>query len=201
MADETLPTSPTILDWLRDPTNVRGWEAFATNYRAPIKRWCLKYGLREPDAEDLTQDLMMDITDKIESYDRTKGKFRQWLKAVTHHACVDVFRQQKREPRFQEFVDANFDRVESELEPELDDHARTEVLRVAMQDVKLNVKPNDWQIFYETVFEQRPAAEIAEAHGKTLAAVHQIKYRVQRKIKEKSLELDEANTDGALPNE
>jgi RNA polymerase sigma factor (sigma-70 family) len=198
MTDETCPTTGTILDWVRDPSNRSAWETFAVRYRAKIKSWCLRNGLQEPEAEDVSQGILLLICDKIKSYDQEKGRFRHWLKTITYHSCIDFFRQEKTR-RFQALLD-NIPARE-DLERELDGQARTEALRVALEEVQAGVTPRDWEIFEAMTFKKQPTAELARKHGITKAAVHQAKYRVQEKVKARALELGEAGDDMDLPDE
>lgn len=61
-------------------------ELFA-RYRAPIYNFVLNRGFREHDAEDLTQEVFLRISREgfLRKADRTKGKFRTLLLAVTRH--------------------------------------------------------------------------------------------------------------------
>jgi RNA polymerase sigma factor (sigma-70 family) len=198
MTDETCPTTGTILDWVRDPSNRSAWETFAVRYRAKIKSWCLRNGLQEAEAEDVSQGILLLIRDKIQSYDQEKGRFRHRLKTITYHCCIDFFRQEKTR-RFQSLLD-NIPARE-DLERELDDQARTEALRVALEEARAGVTPRDWHIFEEMTFRKRSADELAREHGITRAAVYMAKHRVLEKVKARALELGEAGDDMDLPDE
>jgi RNA polymerase sigma-70 factor (ECF subfamily) len=192
MGDETPRTTGTILDWVRDPSNRSGWDAFAARYRDRIGSWGRRNGLQAADAEDLAQGIVMLMRDKIGSYDPEEGRFRDWLKTVTRNACVDFFRQAEKR-RYRPLLDDPPAR--QDLERDLDDQARTEVLRVALEQVRSCVPPRDWQIFEETTFEKRPAAGLAEEHGIGRTAVYMVKHRVREMVKARARELGESGDD------
>jgi RNA polymerase sigma-70 factor (ECF subfamily) len=199
MSDETTcPTTGTIFDWVRDPSNRSAWETFAVRYRERIRSWSRRNGLREPDAEDLAQGIVLLMRDRINSYDREKGRFRDWLRTVTRNACMDFFRQAEKR-RCQPLLDDL--PVREDLERELDDQARTEVLRIALEQVRSSVPPRDWRIFEEMTFRKRPAAELAQEHGIGKTAVYMVKHRVREKVKASVLELGGADDTMGLPDE
>ena len=92
MVDAPLPTTRlTLLTQLRqDPSDQAGWEEFVERYGRHIYRWCRQWKLQDADAEDVTQDILVKLTQKLRAfaYDPSRS-FRGWLKTVAHHACKD----------------------------------------------------------------------------------------------------------------
>src|SRR6516165_11631544 len=92
MANVTLPTTRvTLLAQLRqDPSDQAGWEEFVERYGRHIYRWCRRWNLQDADAEDVTQDILVKLIQKLRAftYDPSRS-FRGWLKTVTHHAWRD----------------------------------------------------------------------------------------------------------------
>src|SRR3954454_15463345 len=92
MADATLPpTRATLLTLLReDPLDQAGWDEFVERYGRHIYRWCRQWNLQDADAEDVTQDILVKLTQKLRvfAYDPSRS-FRGWLKTVAHHAWRD----------------------------------------------------------------------------------------------------------------
>ena len=92
MADATLPTTRvTLLTQLRqDPSDQAGWDEFVERYGRHIYRWCRQWKLQDADAEDVTQDILVKLTQKLRAfaYDPSRS-FRGWLKTVAHHAWRD----------------------------------------------------------------------------------------------------------------
>ncbi len=84
-------TSVTLLNLLRDDEKQRvGWEEFVLRYRPKILGWCRKWGLQEADAEDVTQSVLVKLTEKMRSFRYDPSfSFRRWLRTVTHNTCID----------------------------------------------------------------------------------------------------------------
>ena len=85
-------TSLTLMERLRQfPRNAEAWERFVDLYRPKIYGWCRVWGLQEADAEDVAQDVITKLTQKMAhfDYDRTRC-FRAWLKTITQHALSDL---------------------------------------------------------------------------------------------------------------
>src|SRR5262249_36898959 len=92
MADAPLPTTRvTLLARLRqDSTDEAAWDEFVEHYGRHIYRWCRHWKLQDADAEDVTQDILVKLTQKLRTfaYDPSLS-FRGWLKTVAHHAWRD----------------------------------------------------------------------------------------------------------------
>src|ERR1700730_17958938 len=92
-------TRITLLGRLRrDPTNQKAWNEFVDQYGPKIMGWCQKWNLQEADAQDVTQNVLLKLAEKLRdfTYDPS-GSFRAWLKTVAQHACSD-FRQSRQKP-------------------------------------------------------------------------------------------------------
>src|SRR5262245_23509745 len=92
MTDAKLPTTRvTLLTRLRrDPSDQAGWDEFVERYGRHIYRWCRRWKLQDADAEDVTQDILVKLTQKLRAfaYDPSRS-FRGWLKSVAHHTWRD----------------------------------------------------------------------------------------------------------------
>src|SRR5258707_2890599 len=92
MAAATLPTTRvTLLTQLRlDPSDQAGWDEFVECYGRHIYRWCRQWKFQDADAEDVTQDILVKLIQKLRAfaYDPSRS-FRGWLKTVAHHAWRD----------------------------------------------------------------------------------------------------------------
>src|SRR5207253_5331348 len=89
MAENPLPTTRvTLLTRLRQhPSDQADWNEFVERYGRHIYRWCRQWKLQEADAEDVTQTILVKLTQKLRAfaYDPSRS-FRGWLKTVAHHA-------------------------------------------------------------------------------------------------------------------
>src|SRR5438270_5617166 len=101
MTDVQLPTTRlSLLNQLRlDPSDQAGWDEFVERYGRHIYRWCRQWKLQDADAEDVTQNILVKLNQKLRAfaYDPSRS-FRGWLKTVAHHAWRD-FEDSRRRAR------------------------------------------------------------------------------------------------------
>src|SRR5881275_2146922 len=92
MADAPLPTTRLnlLIQLRQDPSDQAGWDEFVERYGRHIYRWCRQWKLQDADAEDVTQCILVKLTQKLRAfaYDPSRS-FRGWLKTVAHHAWRD----------------------------------------------------------------------------------------------------------------
>src|SRR6476646_2799972 len=155
MANGPLPTTRfTLLTQLRqDPTDQAGWDEFVERYGRHIYRWCRQWKLQDADAEDVTQDVLVKLTQKLRTfaYDPSRS-FRAWLKTVAHHAWRDFADGRRRATRYvtgdgqaQELMltlEAREDLVQR-----LEESFYLELLEAAQVRVLLRVAPRTWEAF------------------------------------------------------
>src|SRR5438105_15444832 len=101
MSDALIPTTRvTLLTQLRrDPSDQTCWGEFVERYGRHIYRWCRQWKLQDADAEDLTQNILVKLTQKLRAfaYDPSRS-FRSWLKTVAHHTWRE-FEESRRRAR------------------------------------------------------------------------------------------------------
>src|SRR5215472_13453057 len=92
MAVAPMPTTRvTLLARLQqDQTDQGAWDSFVEQYGRHIYRWCRQWKLQDADAEDVTQDILVRLAQKLRgfAYDPSRS-FRGWLKTLAHHAWRD----------------------------------------------------------------------------------------------------------------
>jgi DNA-directed RNA polymerase specialized sigma24 family protein len=85
-------TSPTLLGRLREtPTDPAAWAQFVDHYGRKVYGWCRLWGLQQADAEDVTQNVLVDLARQLRTFDyRPSGSFRAWLRTVAYRAWCDL---------------------------------------------------------------------------------------------------------------
>ncbi len=191
MAEErTPPTSPTLLGRLgRVPTDQAAWGEFAERYGAKIYGWCRGWHLQEADAEDVTQEVLAKLSQKMQSfaYDPARS-FRAWLKTVVHHAWRDFLAGRARRPtgsgdtgvlEMLQSVEARDD-----LMAELDEEFARDLLDEAMARVRARVQPHTWEAFRLLALEGLSGAEAASRLGIKVATAFVARSKVQKMLEE-----------------
>ena len=183
-------TSASLLARLgRSPSDGMAWEEFVRRYQPRIAQWCRHWGLQEADAQDVTQNVLLRLAEKMRTfvYDPSRS-FRAWLKTLTHHAWSD-FQEARRRPGLgsgDSQVALLLDSVEAreDLVRRLEEEFDRELLEEAMLRVRLRVQPQTWQAFALTALEGLSGAEAGERIPMSVGQVFVAKRRVQKMIQE-----------------
>lgn len=192
-------TSASLLARLRlAPADQTAWAEFVDRYGRKVYGWCRHWGLQEADAQDVTQDVLVRLADKMRefAYDPARS-FRAWLKTIARHAVSDFCTARgragasggSRAAEMLQSIEAREDLVR-QLEEEFD----REVLEEATARVRARVTPRSWRVFELTAFEGRSGVETAEALGMTVAAVFVAKCRVQKLLQEEVRRLEDTDS-------
>src|SRR5262249_40657267 len=162
-------TSATLLVRLRQfPADQTAWAEFTERYGRKIYAWCRQWNLQEADAEDVTQNVLLKLAEKMQTFDYDRERsFRAWLKTVTRHAWSDYWSGRKaiavggsQAVEFLRTVEAREDLVRR-----LNDEFDRELLDEAAARVRQRVTPRTWQAFELTAVEGRSRAETGGAVG------------------------------------
>jgi RNA polymerase sigma-70 factor (ECF subfamily) len=189
-------TRVTLLGRLRrDPSDQAAWSEFVEHYGPKIYGWCRKWGLQEADAQDVSQNVLLKLAQKLSEfrYDSSRS-FRAWLKTVTHHTWSDFLQGQQRAG--QGSGDSavgnlllNLEARDDLLKQIKEDFDR-ELMEEAMGRVRLRVAPQTWQAFVLTALEGLSGAEAAERIPMQIAQVFVAKRRVCRMLEQEVAALE-----------
>ncbi len=182
-------TSKSLLERLRQGSDQTAWTEFVHRYGQQIYRWCRAFGLQEADAEDVTQTVLVKLTDKLRAfcYDPSRS-FRAYLKTLTQYAWCDFLELHNRPGagtgdsamvQTLQTVQARDDLVQL-LNAEFDQ----ELLEEASERVRLRVEPHTWEAFRLTAVEGLSGAEAAARLSMKVATVFKAKSKVQQMLQE-----------------
>jgi RNA polymerase sigma-70 factor (ECF subfamily) len=191
MAVATFPTTcVSLLTQLRqDPSDQAGWDEFVERYGRHIYRWCRQWKLQDADAEDVTQDILVKLTQTLRAfaYDPSRS-FRGWLKTVAHHAWRDFADSRRHGQRGagRSPVQALMLTLEAreDLARRLEEAFDLELLEAAKVRVRLRVAPHTWEAFRLMAVERLPVAEVAVRVQLQVAMVYVAKSKVQKMLQE-----------------
>jgi RNA polymerase sigma-70 factor (ECF subfamily) len=191
MVVEPLPTTRvTLLTQLRqEPLDQAGWDEFVDRYGPHIYRWCRRWNLQDADAEDVTQNVLVKLAQKLPTfaYDPSRS-FRAWLKTVVHHAWRDF--EASRRPARPAADDSQVQdlmltlEAREDLAKKLEDAFDLELLETAKTRVRRRVAPHTWEAFCLLALEGLPVAEVAARVRLQVAMVYVAKSKVQRMLQE-----------------
>lgn len=188
-------TGSTLFDVLRNPADRAAWGRFAERYQPLIRQWCRRPGIDETTVDDVSQIVLQKLLLGIGKYDRRKGRFRHWLKAVTRKTAITFVTRERRagSPTPEETLEVLLAQSEAaaEFDKMLDEIIDREVLLIATQRVRLAVEPQTWEAFRLVALNGEPASAVAERLGLSLAAVYQANYRVRLRLQTEVQRLEE----------
>ena len=173
-------TRPSVLARARDGDAGE----FARIYSPLIYRMARRRGLDEHDAEDLMQQMMLELLRLLPKfrYDRSRGTFKGFLKKMTGNRVIDLYRKKKPllDPAALEGV---ADRDAEDPDEEFDREWQKAHLVAALDAVRPQVKPSTFQSFQLFALEGWPIEKVAETLGISRNQVSQNKRRVIQRLK------------------
>lgn len=143
-------------------------QAFAALYDhfAPrIKGWVMKMGAPAGKAEDIVQDVMLQIWRRAAQFDRARADAGTWIFAIARNRYIDLIRQEKRP----EIAIDDPVLVSDDATPEQALHARERADRVAAALSQLPTAQR--QIIEQSYFAELTQQEIATQDGLPLGTV------------------------------
>ncbi len=182
-------TRRSLIMRLGDWNDRKSWDEFYRTYWRLIYSVALKAGLREDEAWDVVQETVLTIAKQSVKgmYDPTKGSFKMWLWHITRWRINDQFRQRRkdtantltssdgseREP-LSDIPDTSGDTFTRIWDREWQNN----VMKAAIERVKMRVSPQQFQIFDYNVLRGMNAIEVRKKLGVSIAQVYLAKHRV-----------------------
>src|SRR5262249_8289727 len=150
----------------QEPTDQAAWEVFVERYGPHIYRWCRQWKLQDADAEDVTQDILLKLAQKLRAfaYDPSRS-FPGWLQTLAHHRWRDFLASPRRAQAArggnQVWELMGTLEAREDLIQQLQEAFDHELLDAAKVRVRLRVAPHTWEAFRLVALERLPVAEIA----------------------------------------
>lgn len=190
-------TSPTLLGRLRaQPENQTAWNHFVERYGSMIQGWCRRWGLQPSDAEDVTQNVLLQLAKQMSQFQLDPlGSFRAWLKTITYRAWCDFLKDRgKRDDKASggSTVLQVLGTLEAkdDLIHQMEEQWNRELLQQAMQRVRQRVQEHTWEVFRLMNQEGLSGPEVAKRLNMKVGAVWVAKSKVQKMIYEEVQRLD-----------
>ncbi|MCI0746831.1 MAG: sigma-70 family RNA polymerase sigma factor [Verrucomicrobia subdivision 3 bacterium] len=207
MADpeELIPTRDSLLSRLKDRNDQESWQDFFNTYWKLVYGVAIKAGLTDQEAQEVVQETVITVARRIPEfrYDPAVCSFKTWLLNLTRWRIVDQLRKRKPEfgSRRRKSETARTPTVERIPDPagmDLDEVWNEEweqyILDAAIDRVKKQVSPEQFQIFALRVFKEWPVMKIARELDVSVGQVYLAKHRVAALIKKQVRELEKKMT-------
>lgn len=191
------PTRVTLLAKLKKTENDQAWLEFEGIYRGFILSLILRMGINPEDAEDISQAVLTKVWQKIEDfeYNQNKGRFHNWLAAMTRNTVKDFFRSRKNFITGRDSVEyqEQYMNIEEHVLPDIENLAREEwvlhITNLAWDNIKDGIYETKREVF-RLVSREVPTKEIAEKLGISEASVRVYKAEVFEKMRDEITRLN-----------
>jgi RNA polymerase sigma-70 factor (ECF subfamily) len=169
---------------VRNPNDVEAWEDFMSIYAAIVRGYCLQRRMQASDVDDITQDVMATVAEKIRSfeYDPAKGRFRAWLGTVTINRIRDWIGRNGKLPS--PLLNIDTDEKAAYQDPDSTWVAifSEQIFRKACQRVRGGFADLTWDSFEATWIRNEAPAQVAKVLGIPIHSVYVNKSRVLKRL-------------------
>ena len=130
----------------------------AGRYAGQVLRMVARLIPSPEEAEEATQDTLMEAFQSLSRYDARQASFRTWLMRIAYHTALKHYRQKHRSLPMMEVEQQRLDAFpDDETDALLDDTDRMELMERAIE----TLKPDDQMLLNLYYFDNRPMREIA----------------------------------------
>ena len=182
-------TSQSLIARVKDLTDALAWAEFLAIYQPVVFRMALRRGLQDADAQDVTQQIFLSVSQAIGRWTPEVGQppFRAWLITITRNALTKALTRRKPD------VGAGSTSVVQLLEAQAVDESwiseefvregRMEAMRWAAEQIRPEFSPMTWRLFWESVVLGRTVAEVACETGRTAGAIYMARFKILQRLK------------------
>ena len=185
----TPETSLTLLDRLQQQPDASSWQKLVALYTPLISRCLGRSPLQQADQEDLIQEVLKIVVQKLPEFQRRReGSFRAWLRVVTANCLQAHWRSEKYRPlvtgdsdflnKLQELEDSH-----SALAQAWDAEHDRHVVRRLLELIEPQFEPATVQAFRRVVLDGQKPARVAADLGISVNAVLLAKSRILRQLR------------------
>jgi len=200
LARDSTKTRWSLIQRLKNLDDQQSWGDFHETYWRLIYSVASKSGLTHTEAEEVVQNTFLCVLRKMPEFraDPAAGSFRSWLMGITRWRIADQFRKRTPAERLRhhksaapdpgtEGSTATEERVADPagnlLEAVWNEEWQQNLLHIALEKLKTQVKPKHYQIFYLLAVKEQPPSKVAQTLGVNVGQVYLVNHRVRNLFK------------------
>lgn len=191
-------TRQSLLVRLTQVDREKAWDDFINIYEPTIYRFARSRGLQDADASEVTQQVLIAVSERIEAWDHgeEQGSFRGWLFRVTRNLASKQLRAKRRNLHVDTYcldeivIDSDEDASIFSTE------YRRQVFRWAANSIRDRYNANTWQAFWRTSVDGESAEQVASELRISVGAVYTAKCRIMTRLRDVVSQL----TESEMPN-
>jgi len=210
-APDPIPTRHSLLNRLKDWDDQSSWQEFFDTYWRLIYNVAVKAGLSDAEAQEVVQETVIGVAHKIGEFkaDPAHGSFNAWLMQLTRWRIADQWRKRanagkascpsgsaERPGRNPDDTGSTgpMERIPDPMGTNLDATWQTEwenhIMADALEQVKQQVSPRQFQMFDLHVLQKLSVREVAQTLKASVASVYMAKHRVSRLLRKELRRLE-----------
>jgi RNA polymerase sigma-70 factor, ECF subfamily len=181
--------SSTLLDQIR-ARRPEAWRRLVDLYGPVVYRWSRQLGASDADAADVVQEVFAAVLDDVGRFrrDRPGGSFEAWLRTITRHRTIDLFRRRQGQfdaeggtRNYRQLLEVAESFEESSMSPPVEKDGSFS--RRALELVRVEFENRTWDAFWRIVIDGQSPADVAADMGLSVMAVYKAKSRVLRRLR------------------
>jgi RNA polymerase sigma-70 factor, ECF subfamily len=173
-------TSVSMIQGLQRSSSDPAWDRLLRQYGPLLTFWAKRLGLKDQDAEDLVQEVLIVLVQKLADFQyQPERSFRGWMRTILINKWRD--RRDRRAASSLE-ADVPFNEPGAPEALEADDH-RQYVAERALRLMKSAFEPTTWKACWETIVGGQSPGQVASELGISVNAVYLAKSRVLDRLR------------------
>ena len=185
MVSSAPKTPASLLERLRKPDEPDAWRQFVRIYTPLLLHWARRFGLQDPDAADLVQDVFVVLVQEMARFQYDpKKRFRGWLWTIMVNKLNE--KRRRRVLPTADLADGELAEIGGPDPAEVFDEAEYQqyLVRRALKLMQDQFSLTVWRACWALVVEEKPAAEVAAELGITVGTVYAHKSRVLSRLRQ-----------------
>lgn len=182
---EPLKTRYTLLHRAHDVGDEAAWQELVVYYRRFIAYVLRRMNVPSNDVDDLTQQVLIKLSQNLPSYDRSKARFRTWLSTIIRNTAINHFNKESRNPSRPNALEDSELATQFERPAELDQLIESEwaafIASTAMERVRAAFKGRAVEVF-ELGLEGLSAEAVSERIGLSVSTIYTLRKRVKQRL-------------------
>ncbi len=183
MSQGSYSTKYSLISRALDRGDKEAWKELISIYTPFFGHLLTHYSIPTSNHNDVMQEILIEISNSLESFDPRKGKFRSWSSALVrnrclmHHRMLRTKKQQMNAPNLSE-ESLDFLGAESEIEQRIETEWQDYIVSLARQRIAPGFSAKALQVF-DLSYKGRSIEEIAHETDSAQSSVYNYLSRIR----------------------
>lgn len=150
-----------------------------------VRRWALVHVGNPADADDLTQDVLIQMIRKLDTF-HSDARFESWLYSMTRNASADRFRRERRDRRISDDARAHVE-LSPAASPAPSRRVEIREFEAALEHLFRDLPERQREVFDLIELQGLTSSEVAELIGIEPVSVRAHLFKARRKLRARIL--------------